>query len=71
LCRPPTSRELDALLPYYERQLAGFRAHPDLAEQFLSQDFVWPASKSNPEVAAALVAVSRVILNTDAFITRE
>jgi hypothetical protein len=71
LCRPPTSRELDALLPYYERQLAGFRAHPDRAGQFLSKDFLWPASKPNPELAAALVAVSRAILNTDAFISRE
>jgi hypothetical protein len=71
LCRPPTERELGAILPYYERQLSDFRAHPDRAKQLLSQGIASPASQPNPAVAAALVAVSRVILNTDAFITRE
>ena len=71
LCREPTRPELDVLVPYYERQQADFENDPERAKAFLSHDWPVPTSQVSPAAAAALIAVSRAILNTDAFITRE
>ncbi len=69
LQRKPSLRELGALRDFYNSQLASFDDAPSEATLLVSPTLK-SASRSLPE-AAAWVCVARVLLNTDAFITRE
>ena len=69
LCRRPTERELLVLTNYYESQARDFAADPTAAGKLVTT-----AMREGPEpypTAAALVCVTRALLNTDNFITRE
>jgi hypothetical protein len=69
LCRPPSQQELEALRSFYERRKADFAQDATAAKKLLSAEL---AKTNTPAAtAAALVCVSRAILNTDNFITRE
>lgn len=67
--RPPTERELATLLRYWNSQSAAFEKLPSDAESLLNPSLKELADK--PAVTAAYVAAARVLLNTDAFISRE
>jgi hypothetical protein len=69
LCREPSSDELAILRGYYDRQREDFAADAKRATEMLSADL--QKTDTPPDTAAALVCISRVILNTDSFITRE
>jgi hypothetical protein len=66
--RPPTERELATLVKFWNKQATAFGNSPSEAEQLLTPAF--KAEKEKP-AAAAFVAAARVLLNTDAFISRE
>ena len=69
LCRRPTERELLVLTNYYESQARDFADDPTAAGKLVTT-----AMREGPEpypTAAALVCVTRALLNTDNFITRE
>jgi hypothetical protein len=69
LCREPSADELEILRGYYDRQRADLSKSDDRIKALLSADL--SAASVAPDAAAALVLVSRAILNTDSFITRE
>jgi hypothetical protein len=69
LCRAPSSTELSVLKAYHDRQLADLSKDQDRARKLLSEELA--KLKLPAESTAALVLVSRAILNTDSFITRE
>jgi hypothetical protein len=69
LCRLPASDELNILRDYYRAQAADFATDPASASHLATE-----AMQAGPEPyteTAAFVCVTRVILNTDNFITRE
>jgi hypothetical protein len=68
LCREPSPSELSTLRGYYDRQIRELKDDEERAKALLPSAL---ASESNPAAAAAMVLVSRAILNTDSFITRE
>jgi hypothetical protein len=68
LSRPPSSREADLLAAYARSQFTAFAADPQSAAALLTQAL---NADPQPHAAAALVAMSRALLNTDNFITRE
>lgn len=67
--RLPNATELAALRGYVERQLQGFTSQPASASALASQELT-NAGLSQAQ-AAALTAATRVLFNTDNFITRE
>jgi mono/diheme cytochrome c family protein len=67
LSRTPTPTELDRLKQYFEQQRDEYTSDPDAARR-LAGGLVPAAS---PAQAAAWVAVARVLLNLDEFITPE
>jgi len=67
LSRPPTKEELRRLSALYQRQRAAFEKAPESAAQALG---LMEASSSSAETAT-YVALARVILNLDEFITRD
>jgi hypothetical protein len=69
LSREPSDEEASLLLAYYERELQRLRADTKAAAGMPSPDLANNGIES--AAAAATVSVARVILNTDAFITRE
>jgi hypothetical protein len=69
LARPPTSRELALLREHARRQQARFEADPRAAAGLVPSASSGPASNASNE--AALASGARVLLNLDAFITRE
>jgi len=69
LCRQPSQQELEALRLFYERRKADFAQDAAAAKGLLSAELAKSAIPA--ETTAALVCVSRAILNTDNFITRE
>lgn len=68
LGRPPVSNELARLRGFLQQQRERFSADPAAAETIASKDV--PQGATVPETAA-WVAVSRVLMNLDEFITRE
>ena len=69
LCRLPGSEELSILRDYYHAQAADFATDAASASHLATE-----AMRAGPQPytdAAAFVCVTRVILNTDNFITRE
>lgn len=68
--RPPASQELAALAEVLRAAREYFQLHPDDAIKFAGGIAPIPPSESAGELAA-WVAVSRVVLNYDQFITRE
>ena len=68
MVRPPTKREADLLLRFFEQQRSHFRSQPEAAETIAPANL--PGGIFQDE-AAAYVAVGRVLLNLDEFITRE
>jgi hypothetical protein len=68
LCREPSPSELSTLRGYYDRQLRELKADEERAKSLLSDS---AASGDDLAAAAAMVLVSRAVLNTDGFITRE
>ena len=69
LCRTPTDKELSILSKHYDRRLIDFKNDGAAAKKIYSGD-ISKLSASLPEVAA-LVSTCRILLNSDAFITRE
>jgi hypothetical protein len=69
LCREPSASELAVLKNYYDRQETELSKDPERAKGLLSAELA--KNTTEPAQAAALVLVSRAILNTDGFITRE
>jgi hypothetical protein len=67
--RAPNAKELSTLRGYVERQLRSFAVEPAGAATLASKELT-AAGLTEPQ-AAALVAVARVLFNTDNFITRE
>ncbi len=68
LCREPSPAELSILRGYYERQVTDLAKDVERAKSLLSPDL---AKSDRMGESAAMVLVSRAILNTDGFITRE
>jgi len=68
LCRGPSPSELSTLRGYYDRQLRELKSDEERVKSLLSGSL---ALETNPAAAAAMVLLSRAILNTDSFITRE
>ena len=68
LCRPPQPEEHALLRAYYDRQLARLAQAQEQAAALVTTEL---ARLADPPKAAALVLVSRVILNCDNFLTRE
>ncbi|MDG2400155.1 MAG: PSD1 and planctomycete cytochrome C domain-containing protein [Akkermansiaceae bacterium] len=69
LCREPSVEELSILSSYLRQQVSDFSKDEDAARALLSDDLL--SSQVPPAEAAALVGLTRAILNTDNFITRE
>lgn len=69
LCREPSSEELSILGNYVRQQIKDFSKDDKAARALLSKDLL--SSETPPAEAAALVGLSRALLNTDNFITRE
>jgi mono/diheme cytochrome c family protein len=69
LSREPSAAEVSALHDYYQRQLTDLSDDQERARKLLAAGLV--PGDAPPADAAALVLVSRAILNTDSFITRE
>jgi hypothetical protein len=69
LCREPSAGELDILRGYYERQRAELANNDERLKALLSPNLMTLDIASGE--SAAMVLVSRAILNTDSFITRE
>jgi hypothetical protein len=67
LSRPPTKEELKRLTELYQRQRAAFEQVPENAAKALEEKE--PTSRSTE--MATYVALARVILNLDEFITRD
>ena len=67
LGRSPKPRERDRLSSYYDSELAFYRKDAKAAESMLPVEI----ENSTQAERAALVALSRVLLNLDEFITRE
>ena len=67
LGRAPKPRERERLARYYDSELAVYMADAKAAQSMLPIDI----DNATPEERAAWVAVSRVLLNLDEFITRE
>lgn len=68
LGRSPNDNELDVLLQHYQQQFDHYTQHLVSAEAAMGPFF--PRSVSPPE-AAACVALGRVLINLDNFVTRE
>lgn len=66
--RVPREREAEVLTHFYKSQQKRYQANPKLANRAISSSM--PERVPQPE-AAAWVAVARVLLNLDEFITRE
>ncbi|MCI0717679.1 MAG: DUF1553 domain-containing protein, partial [Acidobacteria bacterium] len=66
LGRPPDSSEEDRLQAFLARQTDEFHGHPEEA-----RSIVGSAAGDSPTALAPWVAVARVLLNLDEFITRE
>lgn len=69
LCREPSAKELAVLEDYYHRQWTEFAENTERAKMLFPEGLASP--ETPVEVVAALVCASRVVLNTDSFITRE
>jgi len=69
LCREPSAKDLAILRGYHAEQLASLGGDESAARALLSPALV--NSGALPASAAAMVCVTRVLLNTDSFITRE
>ena len=67
LGRTPTGRERERLSRYLDTESAAFRADAKSGAAMLPVD----AADASQDRRAAWVAVSRVLLNLDEFITRE
>ncbi|MBX5496239.1 MAG: DUF1553 domain-containing protein, partial [Bryobacteraceae bacterium] len=67
LGRPPSPTEAERLGKYLDQQLSILRADPKQVAALMPV----PPESIAPEEAAAWVGISRVLLNTDEFITRE
>jgi mono/diheme cytochrome c family protein len=65
LGREPETAEADRLMRFYDQQRREYQADPAAAKQFVA------SLPGEPAVAAAWVAVARVMLNLGEFITRE
>ena len=65
LVRPPTESEWSFLAQFHEEQRRHFDGLPEAARA------IAPGGEARSQGAAALVAVARVVLNLDEFITRE
>lgn len=68
LSRPPLPAELDTLRALYEDQRDAFAAQPDAAAKFANSHMPGDVP---PADAAAHVALARVLMNLDEFMTRE
>jgi hypothetical protein len=67
LNREPRPLETGRLLKYLDAQRAQFAKEKDSATSF----FAWRVDGVSPEEAAAWAGVSSILLNLDAFVTRE
>lgn len=67
--RPPSSEETRILTDFANQQLQAWQADPDAAKTFATAELL--AEIEQPEMAATLVSLARVLFNTDNFITRE
>jgi hypothetical protein len=70
LNRPPTAQERSILRGLYDRNLKRFAAQPNSAREFLSTGETPLEQAQNPEQLAALVTVTRAVLNLHEVITR-
>lgn len=68
LARPATDSELSQLQALLEESRSYYRENPEMAKQF---NAAATHADSAPEVIAAWITVSRILLNLDEFITRE
>ena len=66
LSRAPSDAELARLWQLYEGQLELLRKAPGSAGKIVGE-----TDAAEPETLAALVAVCRIIMNLDEFLTRE
>jgi hypothetical protein len=68
VARPPRTRELSALRGVLDAARQYYAAHEEEARQFAGKH---AAKAVAPAEAAAWVAVVRIVLNFDEFLTRE
>ncbi|MEM7012270.1 MAG: DUF1553 domain-containing protein, partial [Verrucomicrobiota bacterium] len=67
--REPSEHEARILSDYTNQQLQVWAANSDAAKRFATDELL--AEIDQPEMAATLVSLARVLFNTDNFITRE
>jgi hypothetical protein len=68
VARPGSASELQQLQDLLKESRNWYEAHPQQATQLIAND---PAREASPDVNAAWIATSRILLNLDEFITRE
>lgn len=68
LARPAAGQELDQLTVLLDETRQWYAQHPDQAGELIGQD---AAAPSPPEQNAAWIAVARILMNLDEFLTRE
>ena len=71
LGREPNSAERDSLVRYYQQQLAHYATDEKAAGELMGPMFGTVVPQSALAEAAACVALGRVMLNLDEFVTRE
>ena len=68
--RPPSAVEARTLSELYRRSLARFKATPERAKQFISAGEAPMLPKANPVELAAMMTVTRAVLNMHETVTR-
>jgi len=68
--RPPTAAEAQVLTVLYRKSLARFKASPERARQFIGVGEAPAAAKANPVDLAAMMTVTRAVLNMHETVTR-
>ncbi len=68
LARPAGDQELDQLALLLDETRQWYAEHPDQAAKLIGED---AATASPPELNAAWIAVARILINLDEFLTRE
>ncbi len=68
--RNPTERELEVLLEFYRDRKEGFQSDPEAVRSMLGAASLGPSQPLDPVQHAALMEVSRLLLNLDETINR-
>ena len=70
VARPPTDQEQDVLQNLLQKAFAGFRAHPEQANQLVKTAFRVPPAEFDPVQLAVWISLANTLLNMDATLSR-